>query len=595
MFTNPEEYELIIVDNSSTDGTVDWLRKQKDVKVIYNNENLGFPKGCNQGIEISTGDNILLLNNDVIVTKYWLDNLIRALYSKDDVGAVGAVTNNCSNHQVVDLGFKDLDEMFNLAAKYNKSNSSMWEQRLKLVGFCMLIRKSIVNEIGGLDERFTPGNYEDDDYSVRIIKSGYKLILCKDTFIYHFGSTSFRENNDKYIILLNKNKAKFIEKWGFDPVNLATIRFDLISMMEKETKGTIKVLDIGCNCGATLLHIKNINPSCELYGIESNCKTAEIAALNSKVQFINSEVAELEYKEEYFDYILCGDVIQQLNDPWQMLKNIRKHLKVDGKLLLSVQNVMYLSIIKSLLNGFWSYEEPTLINKNHIRFFTLEEITRMLETNLFTIKDLYCNRSKPDNNDEMLIKTFNSITGKDLTNQYEAYSYLILAEKQENAERVTAKSVKKTNMDEGISLMKKKVSFEEKVCDIGTDKKTIFFLRRIENNILVEESIKELISLIDEKRLTVNKIEKLIRLNVIKKELILLRIVDYCCINKLNNYTMQFLLKAYEINMNNIDTIYKLGEILFRMGEKELSLQYLRKIETHSELAKQLIKEVRGE
>ena len=66
-----------------------------------NDQNLGFPKGCNQGIDIAEGDSILLLNNDVIVTPNWLENLNSALWSSESIGAVGAVTNNCSYYQTI--------------------------------------------------------------------------------------------------------------------------------------------------------------------------------------------------------------------------------------------------------------------------------------------------------------------------------------------------------------------------------------------------------------------------------------------------------------------------------------------------------------
>ena len=95
-FTNPDSYEIIIIDNNSTDGTINWLKTQEDVTVIYNNENLGFPKGCNQGIKIAKGDNILLLNNDTIVTPNWLSNMNKALWSSKEIGAVGTVSNYCS-------------------------------------------------------------------------------------------------------------------------------------------------------------------------------------------------------------------------------------------------------------------------------------------------------------------------------------------------------------------------------------------------------------------------------------------------------------------------------------------------------------------
>lgn len=95
-YTKPDQYELIVVDNASTDGTVAWLRGQPDIKVVWNQHNEGFPRGCNQGIEISTGDNILLLNNDTVVTANWLEQLTTALYSSDEIGAVGPATNSAA-------------------------------------------------------------------------------------------------------------------------------------------------------------------------------------------------------------------------------------------------------------------------------------------------------------------------------------------------------------------------------------------------------------------------------------------------------------------------------------------------------------------
>lgn len=75
-YTKDEEYEIIIVDNNSTDGTRSWIENQNDIKSILNKENVGFPAGCNMGIKISKKENdILLLNNDTIVTINWLSNL----------------------------------------------------------------------------------------------------------------------------------------------------------------------------------------------------------------------------------------------------------------------------------------------------------------------------------------------------------------------------------------------------------------------------------------------------------------------------------------------------------------------------------------
>ncbi|SDF44284.1 glycosyltransferase [Sporomusa acidovorans] len=216
-YTEPDSYELIVIDNRSTDGTVEWLQGQQDIKVILNSENAGFPVGCNQGIKAAKGNNILLLNNDTIVTPNWLTNLTKCLYSSSDIGAVGAVTNSCSNFQSIPCEYSSLEEMIRFAGQVNNSNPEFWEDRTRLVGYCLLIKAEIIKEIGLLDEDFSPGNYEDDDYCLRIRKAGYRLVLCRDTFIHHFGSVSFREQTNQYNSLLEVNRRKFTEKWGLPP------------------------------------------------------------------------------------------------------------------------------------------------------------------------------------------------------------------------------------------------------------------------------------------------------------------------------------------------------------------------------------------
>lgn len=216
-YTEPGSYEIIVIDNHSTDGTLEWLQAQSDVILIANSENLGFPAGCNQGIKAACGDSVLLLNNDTIVTPHWLANLRRCLFSAEDIGAVGAVTNSCSNFQSSPCEYASITEMINFAQQRNHLKPELWEPRTRLVGYCMLIKTEIINKIGLLEEAFSPGNYEDDDYCLRIRNAGYRLILCWDTFIHHFGSISFGEQAARYNSLLETNKQKFIEKWGLPP------------------------------------------------------------------------------------------------------------------------------------------------------------------------------------------------------------------------------------------------------------------------------------------------------------------------------------------------------------------------------------------
>ncbi len=213
-FTPKDKYELIVVDNHSIDETIQWLREQQDIKLILNNENYGVAKGYNQGINISKGENILLLNNDVIVTPNWLYNLDTALWSKSEVGAVGCLSNYVSNRQKIHVNYQDITSMLDFAKNFNVQDSRKYELRDKLIGFCFLVKREVVEKVGLLDEQFFPGNFEDDDYCMRISKANYKCVLCKDTFVHHFGSIYFKENNMDYKKILKENKIEFNEKWN---------------------------------------------------------------------------------------------------------------------------------------------------------------------------------------------------------------------------------------------------------------------------------------------------------------------------------------------------------------------------------------------
>lgn len=219
-FTAPGSYELLVIDNNSTDRTAEWLRRQADIRCVFNSENAGFPTACNQGIAIANGDAVLLLNNDTIVTPGWLSNLRRCLFSAADIGAAGAITNSCSNFQSIPCEYADREEMLRFAVRINCSDPGRWENRSRLVGYCLLIKRQVVDEIGLFDETFSPGNYEDDDYSLRMRRAGYRLVLCRDCFIHHFGSVSFSGFGEKaaaFVRLLETNKQKFIAKWNIDP------------------------------------------------------------------------------------------------------------------------------------------------------------------------------------------------------------------------------------------------------------------------------------------------------------------------------------------------------------------------------------------
>ncbi|MFA7573736.1 MAG: glycosyltransferase, partial [Lutispora sp.] len=356
-YTQKDTYEIIIIDNNSTDGTVEWLKQQPNIKLILNDEILGFSKAYNQGIKAAKGGNdILLLNCNAIVTPNWLRNLKTCLYSEENIGATGLVSNSSSYYQTIQVNYTNLVEMIAFAEKTNISDSSKWEQRVKLEGHCILIKRTVFNKISLLDERYDTEDCGFADLSFSIQDAGYKLMLCNDVFIHYLDTKNiyYKYNSQLLSNLTKKDLERFKGKWGFNPVYSTYIRNDIINLIQTSENKQINVLEIGCACGATLLKIKTLFKKAEVYGIELDGAPAKFAKIFADVRLEDVEKSMLSYKEEFFDYIIFADVLEHLYDPWKVLANIKKYLKVNGKILASIPNVMHYSIISELINGRWT-------------------------------------------------------------------------------------------------------------------------------------------------------------------------------------------------------------------------------------------------
>jgi GT2 family glycosyltransferase/Flp pilus assembly protein TadD/SAM-dependent methyltransferase len=214
-----DPYEIIFVDNGSKDGTVKWLRtlskRNPNCRLIENSKNLGFSRGCNQGIEASRGEYILLLNNDVVVSERWLGRMLECLNSAEDIGIVGPMTNNISGPQKVpEIGYSSIDGLNAYAQIFGEKNRYRRVSYSRIVGFCMLFKRRLVEKIGLFDERFGSGNFEDDDYCLRASLAGYRNMIAGDAFIHHYGSRTFIGNRIDYGSSLSGNRKIFVEKWS---------------------------------------------------------------------------------------------------------------------------------------------------------------------------------------------------------------------------------------------------------------------------------------------------------------------------------------------------------------------------------------------
>ena len=203
---NTKDYEIIIVDNGSK------RPRTFGQKYIRNNENLGFVKAVNQGIIASKGEIVVILNNDTIVTPNWIENLE---YHFKDYDMVGPCTNSISGPQKIETEtYEGNDQLYKFAKKFNKEHKGESMPWYRLVFYCVAIKREVINRLPLLDEQFTPGNFEDDDYCLRAIEAGFRLGIAQDTFIHHMGGATHKTLNIDFKKLMETNLAKFQKKWS---------------------------------------------------------------------------------------------------------------------------------------------------------------------------------------------------------------------------------------------------------------------------------------------------------------------------------------------------------------------------------------------
>jgi GT2 family glycosyltransferase len=212
-------FELIVVDNGSSDGTAPYLARlaERDarVRVLLNGANVGFAPACNQGLALASGDHLVLLNNDTLVPPGWLDGLRRHL-AEPKVGFVGPVTNRIGNEAEIDTDYRTWGEYLEAARRRALDHAGEWLEIGTPAMFCLAMRRQTHLRLGPLDEGYEIGLLEDDDYAERARRAGYELRCADDVLVHHFGEASFGQlvPSGEYTRILEANQRRYAQKWG---------------------------------------------------------------------------------------------------------------------------------------------------------------------------------------------------------------------------------------------------------------------------------------------------------------------------------------------------------------------------------------------
>jgi len=215
-------FSVHVFDNASTDGTPDNIVRdfRGRVRVWRSDSNLGFSGGNNKVLERTRSRFACLLNNDTIVTPGWLGEMVAAAeQERRRVGVVGSRGNNANPsvrpEQVVDfdtsLDQMDQEGLGRAAARLSRAQPR-FSDASAVVGYCMLLRRSMLDRIGLLDTRFWPGNFEDDDLCFRAAEAGYGIAVANRSLVYHFVSSTLK-GATKWRHMFGVNRELFRAKW----------------------------------------------------------------------------------------------------------------------------------------------------------------------------------------------------------------------------------------------------------------------------------------------------------------------------------------------------------------------------------------------
>ena len=204
--TTKYPYRFILIDNGSDNETklyLEGLRKRgsPEAVIIRNEENLGYIKAVNQGLEISNAPYVCLMNNDTVPGAGWLEKLVAFAEAHKEIGLMNPL---CKGH--MDLSIDDY-------AKNIEKNGDRYMEMNQCFGFCTLIKREVVEKIGCLDETFGIGGYDDTDYSMRAGRAGYRCASVHSSYVYHKEHVSFKAMGQNRETLTRKGEEEYFKKW----------------------------------------------------------------------------------------------------------------------------------------------------------------------------------------------------------------------------------------------------------------------------------------------------------------------------------------------------------------------------------------------
>ncbi len=211
--------EILVVDNASGDDTAHLGREFPQVRVLPQPQNLGFAGGVNRGLAAARGSHLVVLNNDTLAAPELLARLLGPLLQDDGIGITAPVSNHVKGPARLDIGAA-VGLHAGSRAELERTLSDFAGGKVQdvdtLAGLCLMFSRETWQQVGGFDEGFGLGNYEDDDFCLRARLLGHRLVIVRDAFLHHHGHRTFDALGVDYKACMHEQAAVFRRKWQQD-------------------------------------------------------------------------------------------------------------------------------------------------------------------------------------------------------------------------------------------------------------------------------------------------------------------------------------------------------------------------------------------
>ena len=344
----PEDisHELILVNNGSNDGTKEFfesIHPDKQIDILHNTKSFSVVS------RIIEGKYILFVSNDVLIMPHSIKNMITCIESDEKIGCVVPTCPNIYSLQSIPANYSNEKEMLQFSEKNNISDPYRWEQRVRITPPVALARSKNPEFYSFFSYRYPYAmdrflSFSDDVMSMLLRRCGYKNILAKDAYVYHFGSVTVSQEVDDGNHHL-RGREVFIRTFGIDPWEEGVcFDWDLIHALPLLEKGPVNVLGINCGVGSDPLKIKETlkenchNLSVKVYNITNNPKHCEdLKSVSDTFKFMQDPktISGL-FPDTFFKYIIIKGKFGTWEDAFQIINEAFSLLTQDG--ILAVKN-----------------------------------------------------------------------------------------------------------------------------------------------------------------------------------------------------------------------------------------------------------------